>query len=132
MQEILSKKKIGVRVKNLRLDNKFSQSYVSEKLKISRSNYSQIELGNQFPSFHTLYLISNLYGKSYEWLLHGDATQSKDSDGEPLIKSRVNEMQRTLSTFKRVLTEFEEEFKKMTLTTIPQENAMSWNHKNER
>ena len=35
MQEILSKKEIGERVKNLRLESKLSQSFVSEKLKTS-------------------------------------------------------------------------------------------------
>lgn len=112
MQEILSKKDIGGRVKNLRLENKLSQSFVAEKLDISRSNYSQIELGNQFPSFNTLYLISNLYGKSYEWLLHGELGFTEPSPSQPMIKDAVQDMQRTLGKFKNMLSELEQEFDK--------------------
>lgn len=71
MQEILSKKAIGERIKKLRVDNGLSQSFLANILKLSRSNYSQIEIGNQFPSYHTLLAISQYFQKSYEWLLHG-------------------------------------------------------------
>ncbi|MEJ2882079.1 helix-turn-helix domain-containing protein [Pedobacter sp. GR22-6] len=123
MQEILSKKEIGERVKNLRLESKLSQSFVSEKLKISRSNYSQIELGNQFPSFNTLYLISSLYGKSYEWLLHGDETPAK-AKPKPVVKDAVKDMQRTLMKFKSILSELEEEFNRIKRTTVKEIQEM--------
>ena len=71
MQEILSKKNIGERIKILRVNNNHSQLFVADILSLSRSNYSQIELGNQFPTFETLYTISRYYSKSYDWLLHG-------------------------------------------------------------
>ena len=71
MQEILSKKNIGERIKILRVNNNHSQLFVADILSLSRSNYSQIELGNQFPTFETLYTISRYYNKSYDWLLHG-------------------------------------------------------------
>ncbi|MCD0486968.1 helix-turn-helix domain-containing protein [Pedobacter sp. MC2016-14] len=71
MQEILSKKAIGERIKKLRVENGLSQSFLANILKLSRSNYSQIEIGNQFPSYQTLLAISKYFQKSYEWLLHG-------------------------------------------------------------
>lgn len=77
MQEILSKIAIGSRIKELRLQAGLSQLEIAQKLEISRSNYSQIELGNQFPTFEVLCRISSIYSKSYEWLLHGSVHQSK-------------------------------------------------------
>ena len=76
MQEILSKKNIGERIKMLRVNNDHSQLFIADILNLSRSNYSQIELGNQYPTFETLYTISRYYSKSYDWLIHGfeDAT----------------------------------------------------------
>ena len=71
MQEILSKKNIGERIKMLRVGNDHSQLFVADILNLSRSNYSQIELGNQYPTFETLYTLSRYYSKSYDWLLHG-------------------------------------------------------------
>jgi transcriptional regulator with XRE-family HTH domain len=71
MQEILSKEEIGKRIKEVRIENSHSQAFVSEILKISRSNYSQIEIGNQYPSFESLSKIASYYSKSYDWLLHG-------------------------------------------------------------
>ncbi|CAM4028263.1 DNA-binding transcriptional regulator, XRE-family HTH domain [Pedobacter westerhofensis] len=72
MQEILSKKILGERIKSLRLEKSYAQAYVADFLNLSRSNYSQIELGNQYPTFNTLNAISRHYNRSYEWLLHGE------------------------------------------------------------
>lgn len=84
MQEILSKKYIGERIKMLRINNDHSQLFVADILNLSRSNYSQIELGNQFPTFETLYTISRFYSKSYDWLIHGfeDAVGGQLSEEE--------------------------------------------------
>ena len=71
MQEILSKKNIGQRIKALRVENNYSQAFIANLLNISRSNYSQIELGNQFPTYEALSLIASYYSKTYDWLLHG-------------------------------------------------------------
>lgn len=114
MQEILSKKKIGERIKNLRLESKLSQAFVAEKLKISRSNYSQIELGNQFMSFNSLYLVSNLYGKSYEWLLQGAESTTESNHQEPMLASNaIKDMQRTLEKFKYIVKELELELNRI-------------------
>lgn len=74
MQEILSKKDIGERIRNLRLAQDLSQLQVADILHLSRSNYSQIELGNQYPSFNTLHSLARYFSCSYEWLLHGSQT----------------------------------------------------------
>lgn len=86
MQEILSKKYIGERIKMLRINNDHSQLFIADILNLSRSNYSQIELGNQYPTFETLYTISRYYSKSYEWLIHG----FEDANGGQLSTKEIS------------------------------------------
>ncbi len=71
MQEILSREMIGLRIRSLRTQNAFSQETASRFLGISRGNYSQIELGNQYPTYEILFRLSVFYNKSYLWFLHG-------------------------------------------------------------
>lgn len=85
MQEILSKKIIGSRIRSLRLQHSYSQEFIASKLRISRSNYSQIELGNQFPSFQSLSEIASIYSKTYDWLIHGKEGNIVNK-GDPFIE----------------------------------------------
>ncbi len=71
MQEIPSKTAIAERIRSLRVARGHSQAFLAGILQLSRSNYSQIELGNQFPTYEVLHLLSLFYQKSYEWLIHG-------------------------------------------------------------
>lgn len=71
----LSKKDIGRRFKELRKEKGISQQSMASILNVSRSNYSQIELGNQYPTFETLVIISDYCGISYEWILHGEGNE---------------------------------------------------------
>ncbi len=71
MQEILSKKSLGYLLKILRIKNSHSQDFIAKILNVSRSNYSQIEIGNQYPTFESLHILASFYSKSYEWLLQG-------------------------------------------------------------
>ena len=87
MQEITSKKEIAQRLKVLRKSQNLSQQDLSDILEISRSNYSQIELGKQFPSYPSLVILSRYFNKSYDWLLHGDESQ----DNLPLMNLNKEE-----------------------------------------
>ncbi|NTD96314.1 helix-turn-helix domain-containing protein [Agrobacterium tumefaciens] len=75
MQDIISKKSIGDRLKTLRMESRLSQAQASEALGLSRSHYSQVELGKQFPSYSVLSKVSEFYGKDYQWILHGEVSQ---------------------------------------------------------
>ncbi|TDQ06395.1 helix-turn-helix domain-containing protein [Pedobacter metabolipauper] len=114
MQELLSKREIGERIKNLRLVNKLSQAYVANILSISRSNYSQIEIGNQYPSFTTLHLIAKHYGTSYDWILHGDTFVSNVSKTQTpvLVKMLINELEHSVENFKDTIRILELELTK--------------------
>jgi transcriptional regulator with XRE-family HTH domain len=104
MQEILSKKNIGQRIKALRIENNYSQAFIASLLNISRSNYSQIELGNQFPTYEALSLIASYYSKTYDWLLHGPDFLAAHS--QVLKKQGFSKelMRATLTASKRILT----------------------------
>jgi len=102
MQEILSKKDIGERIKDLRVKNGLSQATVATVLGLSRSNYSQIELGNQYPSFNTLHVVARYYGKTYDWLLHGSDHRSADQNPLNLIEM-IHDLECSLKKFSNSL-----------------------------
>lgn len=108
MQEILSKKILGERIKSLRLEKAYAQADVASFLNLSRSNYSQIELGNQYPTFQTLNVLSRHYNKSYEWLLHG-----KDIQQEPPVNNSLatvlKDLESHLNNFSQSLKKLEDE-----------------------
>lgn len=79
MQEILSRQKIGLRIRGLRTENALSQEFIAKITGLSRSNYSQIELGNQFPSYEVLVKIAIFYSKTYDWIIHGEDFAIKTS-----------------------------------------------------
>jgi transcriptional regulator with XRE-family HTH domain len=87
MQDIISKKSIGERLRTLRLAKDLSQAEISDILGLSRSHYSQVELGKQFPSYQVLSRASTFYNKDYAWILHG------------------NDMEAVIANVKDVLTE---------------------------
>ncbi|WP_158795694.1 helix-turn-helix domain-containing protein [Pedobacter sp. L105] len=117
MQEILSKKILGERIRSLRIEKAYAQAYVADFLNLSRSNYSQIELGNQYPSFSTLNALSKHYDKSYEWLLHG----VEDTQNEPKIKpfeTILQDLESSLKNFSASLKQLENELQHIKKTLV--------------
>jgi len=108
MQEILSKKLLGVRIKSLRIEKAYAQSHVANFLNLSRSNYSQIELGNQYPTFNTLSILSKHYNKSYEWLLHGQENQI-EKPKKQAYSAILSDLEKTLQHFSTSLKKLESE-----------------------
>ncbi len=110
MQEILSKKELGERIKSLRIEKAYAQAYVAKLLNLSRSNYSQIELGNQYPTFNTLCVISNYYNKSYNWLLHGEEEITTTVQAEAKeVPALLEDLEASLKSFSKCLKELENE-----------------------
>ncbi|KIO78326.1 DNA-binding protein [Pedobacter lusitanus] len=114
MQEILSKKILGKRIKSLRLEKAYAQVDVANFLNLSRSNYSQIELGNQYPTFNTLCALSRHYNKSYEWLLHGEEKTPEPPVVLP-VASLMNELETTLKNFSSCLEKLENELQSIKI-----------------
>jgi transcriptional regulator with XRE-family HTH domain len=82
MRGIVSSKEIGERIKSLRIAKGLTQSELSSRINISRSNYSQVERGTHLPTFEALINISREFGKSYEWILHGTECKSHIQEKE--------------------------------------------------
>ncbi len=86
MQEILSKEMIGQRIRSLRVQSAFSQEMAAKFLGMSRGNYSQIELGNQYPTYDILFKLAVFYNKPYDWLLHGEHPETSGCSAYVLPK----------------------------------------------
>lgn len=63
-------KDIGQLIKELRKGLNLTQDEISEKIGISRSNYSQIERGNSMPTFVNLKKIVNILEYQNQILQH--------------------------------------------------------------
>lgn len=57
------------KIKQIRLDNKWTQQYVANQLGITKAAYSNIETGNRSPSLKLAIRIQKLFKKSIEELL---------------------------------------------------------------
>ncbi|WP_084240756.1 helix-turn-helix domain-containing protein [Pedobacter africanus] len=109
MEEILSKKDIGERIRVLRLTNGLSQAFIANILNLSRSNYSQIELGNQYPTFNTLHEIARYYSKTYDWLLHGEEPAKTAAEHPAKIDLIINDLETSFRSFTMSLKRLEQE-----------------------
>lgn len=109
MEEILSKKDIGERIRVLRITNGLSQAFIANILNLSRSNYSQIELGNQYPTFNTLHEIARYYSKTYDWLLHGEEPAKASAEHPAKIDLIINDLETSFRSFNMSLKRLEQE-----------------------
>ena len=65
-------------LKQIRLENKWTQQYVADKIGITKSAYSNIENQNRSPSLKIAIQLQNLFGLSIEKLL-----ENKNSNPTP-------------------------------------------------
>lgn len=65
-------------LKQIRLENKWTQQYVADKIGITKSAYSNIENQNRSPSLKVAIQLQNLFGLSIEKLL-----ENKNSNPAP-------------------------------------------------
>ena len=99
MQEIASKKRLGNRLKFLRITEQLSQEELANILGISRSNYSQIELGKQYPTYQSLHLLCKHFNKDYNWILN-----SEDDEPELSVKQTTSVGKRNFFPFVDLVT----------------------------
>lgn len=60
---------LNERIKNLRLENKYTQRYVFTKIDVTQNAYQSIEYGTSKPKVSTLISIANLYDVSIDYLV---------------------------------------------------------------
>jgi transcriptional regulator with XRE-family HTH domain len=63
------KKLIGTRIKKCRLENKFSQEELANKLNMKRSNVANYESGRVVPPGNALLEMSNIFNVTTDYLL---------------------------------------------------------------
>jgi len=82
-------KRLGPRLKEVRLESKLSLRGVARQLKVSPSFISQIENGKSHPSVATLYALANLLGVSID-LLFESKSADKGKSGKINISPKVS------------------------------------------
>lgn len=65
-------------LKQIRLDNKWTQQFVADEIGITKAAYSNIENGNRIPSLKVALQIKKLFGIQIEVLL-----ENKNSNSAP-------------------------------------------------
>lgn len=104
-------KKLYIKIKQLRKNNKFSQSYIAKELGISRPTYIQIENGERELTFSEINKLADIFGISVEELISEKKYPRKISvflDKKPNQKvkkpeMRINVPQSRVGKFKEVL-----------------------------
>lgn len=61
--------KNDIKLIELRKENKYTQQYIADNLKIDRSNYSKYELGKLEPNLDMIINLSKLYNVTADYLL---------------------------------------------------------------
>lgn len=59
---------LGVRLKELRLKNNYTQQQVAERLGVSKAVISSYEVASRYPSYDILIKLATLYGVSTDYL----------------------------------------------------------------
>lgn len=67
--------KFGERLTEIRKKHRMTQTEIAKKLAIPRSTYSNYELGNREPDFHTTEKLAKMFGVSIDYLLGRDEAE---------------------------------------------------------
>jgi transcriptional regulator with XRE-family HTH domain len=90
---IMHAKKIGLRIRSLRVEKDFKQEKLAEILNIDRSTLSKIESGTNTPTTRILMELKRIFSVSIDWLLFGTGprkyagTDKYNPDLEELLES---------------------------------------------
>lgn len=92
------------KLKQLRVENNFSQKSVAQKLNISNATLSQYESGVRQPSYDVLKKIADIYNVSIDYLL--GRTNIKNYEEYNISTHIVNRIQQLSSEDLKVLNDF--------------------------
>ena len=65
------------KLRDLRLDKKYTMNDMSKKLGISKSFYSQIEYGNRTLTYKMAYKIAKIFNKKPDYIFYDDISKDK-------------------------------------------------------
>lgn len=99
------KSNFSTRLKELRIDNGFTQVTLADALGISKSTISMYELGHREPDFETLEVLADFFNVDMNYLLGLDVPKNRFQEEKDMI--RVADMTYQLSPDEeRVLLDF--------------------------
>lgn len=91
MDEIIVKKLLGLRIKQLRKNKKLTQFALGELIDIDQRQIAYLEGGNSFPSLKTLIKFSNVFGCKIQDLFNYEHLHDK-VDVKTKIKEKISSM----------------------------------------
>ncbi|WP_279014316.1 helix-turn-helix domain-containing protein [Thomasclavelia cocleata] len=94
----LNVEEVALRLKQARDDKKLTTAEVAKNTGLSSGNISSWENGKFLPSATALYLLSNQYGITVDWILKGDITaplpaQKVEAIIDPDLKMMIDVLQ---------------------------------------
>jgi transcriptional regulator with XRE-family HTH domain len=105
----MSKSAIGERIKKIRAEQGLKQSELAEKVGVSRSVISQIEIGRIFPTIETLKAIAHNFGRDYKWLIEG-LEENVSAEGRlnyphetELLRQEIEKLKQLTNTMKETI-----------------------------
>lgn len=84
------KELLGLRIKELRKEKKFTQEYLAEKLRIEPRQLSKLETGKHYPSFETIIALLETFNITFEELMQFEHLESDKNLKEKLTKTIQN------------------------------------------
>jgi transcriptional regulator with XRE-family HTH domain len=120
-------KKIGLRIKGLRIERDLKQEKLAEILKIDRSTLSKIESGTNTPTTRILTELKQIFSVSIDWILFG--TGSRNYIGTDKYNHDLEELLESISkdkTLKHAILSYFYTYKinKKKALEIPQETPI--------
>lgn len=83
-------KKIGCRLRAIRLDRNFSQEYLAHEFNMTQGNYSKLESGNHFPTPKTMEKLAKVYGMTANDLLSFEDHVGIKTETQISMKGKVD------------------------------------------
>lgn len=87
---------ICVLLKSLRIQNHYTQSYIADKLGISRQGYCHYEYGNAIPNMESLIILSELYNVPIHCFLSSNTPQGGNRTNDSVKESLYQNLKRSL------------------------------------
>lgn len=96
-------KQSGERIRQLRIQNGYTQEKLAGALNIDRSLLSHIEAGKRGCSVDLLIQLSGFFDVSLDLLVLGKQTTASDNPDKTMLKSDIAELVRRLEAFQEKL-----------------------------
>ena len=111
------------RLKQCRLDAKFSQKYVAISVGVATPTISQWESGIKSPSVENLWKLADLYGTSVDYLIGRVDRMGKSARKQPAVSQDARQLASDYSTLSKQGKEYIRQQMVMALKVYPGESV---------